>query len=81
MDNVFIWGSTAEEHETPPRLAVLWKAALMLNEGKCCFNVQELTSLGHEVNEHGIHPDDAKFEAVKMMSPPISMPELQRMLG
>lgn len=83
MDDILIWGSTAEEHNETLRTVLqrLTKAGLTLNENKCLYNVQKLTFLGHQLDYNGIRPDERKVEAILKMKRPTNKSELQRVLG
>ena len=76
MDDVLIFGSTQEEHDT--RLHTL-------NRQKCEFSRRCLTFLGHTngdtIDEHAISPDPQKTNAILKMERLKTPTELQRSLG
>ena len=54
---------------------------MKLNLKKCILGVLELTWLGYSLNEFGISPEFDKAEAIKSMSPPKTIKEVQSHLG
>ena len=50
---------------------------MKLNLKKCILGVLELTWLGYSLNEFGISPEFDKAEAIKSMSPPKIIKEVQ----
>ena len=54
---------------------------LKLNPQKCAFGVSSGQFLGFLVHERGIQVDPAKIQAIRDMSPPTSLRQLQSFLG
>ena len=83
MDDVLVFGSSQEEHDT--RLAVVLQriaeAGVTLNPDKCAFNREQVKFLGHIVNKNGIRADPDKITAIVKMKAPTNVPELRRFLG
>lgn len=83
MDDILVWGSTVEEHDT--RLhAVLQraeKAGVTLNMSKCEFNKRKVKFLGFIVSADGMSPDPDKTQAVQDMKEPSNVSELRSFLG
>ena len=83
MDDLLVWGSTQEEHDS--RLhAVLGKmmdAGLTLNVEKCVISAQEVKFLGHIISDKGVKSDPAKTSAVREMAEPTNVSELRSFLG
>ena len=66
LDDVLVWGSTWEEHNTRLR-AVLEKmrdAGVLLNPEKCCFGVRQAEFLGHVVSNGTISLSKARTKAL-----------------
>lgn len=83
LDDIIIVTATFEEHlrvvdEVFNRLKA---AGLTLNEEKCQFCRKELKYLGYVVDEHGLHVDPAKIEAILQYPRPRDVKELRRFIG
>lgn len=48
-----------------------------MNPSKCSFFQSEVTFLGHKVTDHGILPDDSKFETIKNNPTPKNTNEIR----
>lgn len=83
MDDIIIWGSTKEEHDTSLRatLDIARRNNLKLNRDKCVLGVSQLVFLGDQLSDEGIKPDDSKVSAIKNFPTPNNKQELQRFLG
>ena len=59
MDDILIYGKTAEEHEERQKKVLKKTAAsgLKLNSEKCVFKKTELSYFGHIVGKDGIKPN------------------------
>ena len=67
MDDILVASNTLEEHQEHFR-ALFRRLAdhdLIVNQGKCCYGETSLKLLGHTVSRAGIHPPEAKVEAVE----------------
>ena len=59
VDDIFIWGSTEEEHDANLR-KVLERARLIglkLNLTKCKFRARSVSFVGHSFTDEGLKPD------------------------
>lgn len=67
LDDVIIYASSLEEHETKVRrfFKRLEGATLSLQADKCEFLAKEVQYLGHIITEEGVWPDPKKTEAVR----------------
>lgn len=83
MDDILVYSENMEQHEVQLQntLETLKRAGLKLNNDKCVLRQRRLTYLGHCIDEHGIHPDQAKVQAITQLQPPNNVPELRRVLG
>ena len=83
MDDILIYGSTQEEHDTRLRavLTRLQDIGITLNYDKCVFSVSSLKYLGQIIDRSGVRPDPDKVKAVTEMAPPRNLPELRSFLG
>ena len=83
MDDILVFGSTREEHDTHLRrvLERLQNAGMTLNTNKCCFAQTSLRFLGHVIDSTGIRPDPAKLKAIKEVQTPTNVGEVRRYLG
>jgi hypothetical protein len=83
LDDINIYAETFEEHlekleEVFKRIRV---AGLKIKPSKCHFAKQEITFLGHIVNENGILPDPEKIEKVKNFPRPTTVTNIRSFLG
>ena len=83
MDDVLIFGSTQEEHDTRLHkvLQKLQSHGVTLNRQKCEFSKRRLSFLGHIIDGNEISPDPLKTNAILKMEKPTSPTELRRFLG
>ena len=83
MDDIIVWGSTAEEHDERLTKALerLSKVGLVLNAEKCVFRRPEIEYLGEVVTQDGVKPDPNKIQAITEMPTPRDVLELQHVLG
>ena len=66
VDDILIWGSTEEEHDTNLR-KVLERArqiGLKLNLSKCKFRARNVSFVGHTFTDEGLKPDIEKTDAI-----------------
>jgi hypothetical protein len=83
IDNILVTGPTDEEHLKHLREVFdrLREANLRLKRSKCQFMQPCLTSLGHQVDQEGFRPVEAKVQAVSEAPPPTNTTELKSYLG
>ena len=83
LDDVIIFGKNLKEHND--RLGTVLTRFLSHNLhvklAKCVFASPQVTYLGHCINQHGVLPDPAKVEAVKNITSPTNLKQLQSFLG
>ena len=83
IDDVLVTGKTEEEHlaALEETLSRLEKAGLRLQQKKCSFMAASVTYLGHQIDEHGLHPVADKVQAVTKAPRPQNKSELKSFLG
>ena len=83
MDDILIYGKTAEEHEERLKkvLKKIAASGLKLNREKCVFKKTELPYFGHIVGKDGIKPNPDRIIAVTTLASPENVAELRRCLG
>lgn len=83
MDDILVYGNTAEQHEQrlQSALRTIENAGLKLNNEKCLLRQSQLCYLGHVIDSNGIRPDNAKIDAITQLQPPEDVSDLRRMLG
>ena len=79
LDDILISGADKAEHLQlfEQVLACLDKAGLKLKKDKCEFLVSLVTYLGHKIDAEGLHPIEAKVNAVKDAPVPKNVHELK----
>lgn len=67
IDDVIVVGCSVEHHlKNLKRVFNCFRNRnLKLNPAKCCFFQTEVTFLGHKITDHGILPDNSKFEIIQ----------------
>ena len=83
IDNVIIYGSTTEEHDThlcaaPSRLQT---AGVTLNADKCLFSQTSIHFLGHVIDKNGAHTDPERITTVRNMEAPKDLTQLRKFMG
>ena len=83
QDDIIVWGTTKEEHDSRLRsvLTRIRASGLKLNRRKCVIASTSLTFLGHTMSSVAVQPDPTKVEAIINMPLPESKPDLQRFMG
>ncbi|GBM78620.1 Transposon Ty3-I Gag-Pol polyprotein [Araneus ventricosus] len=83
MDEFVVYGETEKEHDERlyKDLQRLQDSGWTLNEEKCQFRNKSIKFLGHIISADGICPDPTKTEAIKEMSQPTNITELERFRG
>ena len=83
LDDIIIFGSTIQEHNTNLAIVLqrLRELDLKIQPDKCEFLKPELEYLGHVVTAEGIKPNPAKIEAVKKFKPPTTPTQVKSFLG
>ena len=62
MDDIIVYGKSAEEHDENVRktLGLIKESGLKLNREKCEFKKDRLTYFGHVLSADGVSPDPEK---------------------
>ena len=83
LDDILIFSSTIEEHQTlvPLVLQILRKAKLTCKPEKCQFKTQEIEYLGYIITPGCIHMDPAKVAGVVEWPTPTQKKHVQAFLG
>ena len=83
MDDVLIFGSNNEEHDSRLTAALkrIQSAGVTLNPDKCEFRRNRVKFLGHLIDRKGISADPDKTAAVLGMGPPKNVSDLRRFMG
>lgn len=82
-DDLIIYSSTLDEHidHINALLTRFKKLGLTINPDKIQLGMTRLKILGHLVTSEGRIPDPTKVEAIKQLSPPKNLKEVQTFLG
>ncbi|KRX79010.1 Retrovirus-related Pol polyprotein from transposon 17.6 [Trichinella sp. T6] len=83
LDDVIVFGRTAEEHTARLQevLDRLRKVGLKVKPEKCQLMKRKVAYLGHIISEKGIATDPSKTRAVKEWQAPSCVSELRQFLG
>ena len=83
LDDIVVTGSSDEEHihNLGEVLSRLSNAGIHLKREKCSFFADQVEYLGHLIDKEGLHPTDAKVEAVQKAPAPSNVSELKSFLG
>ena len=82
-DDIAVYGKTEQEHDRHLHnlMQVAAKNGLVFNSQKCAVKTPQITFFGMVYDQHGVHPDPSKVEAIKCMAPPQTKTELQEFIG
>ena len=83
LDDIVVTGSSDEEHihNLGEVLSRLSNAGIHLKREKCSFFADQVEYLGHLIDKEGLHPTDAKVEAVQKAPAPSNVSKLKSFLG
>ena len=83
LDDILITGRNDEEHlqNLERVLTKLDEAGLHLKMSKCSFMSVSVEYLGHRIDDQGLHPTQAKVQAVKEAPVPTDVTKLKSFLG
>ena len=83
LDDILITGQTEEQHlaSLEQVFKQLEAAGMQLKRNKCCFNLPEVTYLGHQIDKDGLHPTEDKTKAILQAPTPKNTTELRAFLG
>ena len=79
MDDIIVYGKSAEEHKENLQntFQVIMESGLNLDKEKCEIKKHKLTYVGHVLSAEGVSPDPEKGEAITELQ----APELRRLIG
>ena len=83
LDDILVSGATPEEHDRNLRtvLTRFLDKGIRLRKEKCVFRHTSCRSLGHVIDEEGIHPTDDKVMVIKNAPVPQNVQQLRSYLG
>lgn len=83
IDDIVVYGSNDTEHNHRLKrvLEVLRENHILLNQGKCVFNVSNIEFLGHELSAQGVKPLDKYRKVIDDFREPSTVEEVQSFLG
>ncbi|XP_053691563.1 uncharacterized protein K02A2.6-like [Sabethes cyaneus] len=83
IDDIVVGGENEEEHwhNLKALFQRLKEFGFTIRLEKCSFQRQQIKYLGHLLDHHGIRPDPAKIEAIKLMPAPTTVSEVRSFLG
>lgn len=83
MDDVCIWGKTAEEHDTRVRavLGRMANAGMTLNVEKCKFSCTSIKFLGHLISPSGIRANPEAVQGLESFATPKCVKDVRSFLG
>ena len=83
VDDILVYGKTQTEHDSALQqvLATLANKQFRLNVTKCQLQVDDVTFLGLQVNQSGIHPNPEKITPIKHAPQPKNLEQIQAFLG
>ena len=83
IDDILVTGHTEESHSSnlSEVLERLEKHGLKAKQSKCEFMMESVEYLGHRISSQGIHPLEAKKDAILLAPQPENLPQLRSYLG
>ena len=83
VDDILVTGASIEEHlhTLDKVLSKLGESGLRLKKAKCIFMASSVEYLGHRIDREGLHPTDAKVQAINEAQSPKNITELKSFLG
>ena len=83
VDDILVTGASIEEHlhTLDKVLSKLAESGLRLKKAKCIFMASSVEYLGHRIDREGLHPTDAKVQAINEAQSPKNITELKSFLG
>lgn len=83
VDDVVVTGETTELHLKNLKnvFEKLKNAGFTVNKDKCCFFQAKVEFLGYIIDEHGLHKDPRKIEAIRNMPNPTNKTEIKAFCG
>ena len=83
LDDIIIFGRTAEEHLNHIKQVFkkLWNAHLLMKLSKCHFITKEIQYFEHILSTKGIRPLPSKTQAINNLHPPKTAKQVHAFLG
>lgn len=83
MDDILIYGKTAEEHDLKLEkvMEVIDRHKIPLNKEKSEFNRDTVEYLGYQISAKGIKQTDERIKSILALTAPKTKEELQSLLG
>jgi Reverse transcriptase (RNA-dependent DNA polymerase)/RNase H-like domain found in reverse transcriptase/Retroviral aspartyl protease len=83
LDDILIYSKTKEQHQQHLRtvLQILREQQLYAKLNKCEFFKDEISFLGHVINQHGIKMEQSKVDAVMKWPKPNNIHDIRSFLG
>ncbi|XP_065085346.1 uncharacterized protein K02A2.6-like [Ochlerotatus camptorhynchus] len=83
IDDIVVGGEDEEQHwrNLNALFQRLQEFGFTVRFEKCSFGRQQIKNLGHLLDHHGVRPDPAKIEAIKLMPAPTDVSGVRSFLG
>ena len=83
LDDILVFSNTPEEHlqHLETIFEILSENGLVVNRPKCVLGQTQLEFLGYSVDKDGVKPLEDRVQAIRDVTPPTTVKELQRFLG
>ena len=83
IDDVVVWGSTAEQclQNVKTVVELLRSKGLLCNGEKCCLLTTKIELLGHIIERGRIRPQASKLEPLRSLETPKTVRDVQKVLG
>lgn len=83
QDDIFITGKDIQDHKERLETALkcLQDNNLRINKDKCSFLQSSMVYLGHRIDKDGLHPTEAKVQAIRSAPVPRNVSKLHSFLG
>ena len=83
LDDILVSGENKAEHLAKVKLVLqkLEDAGLRLSKTKCTWVTKQVEYLGYKIDAMGIHPTNAKLEAIQKAPAPTDVTQLKAYLG
>ncbi|CAH1994743.1 unnamed protein product [Acanthoscelides obtectus] len=83
IDDILIYGKDSLEHDLRLKkvISVLNENNVVIRNDKCCFRMEKVSFLGHELSGEGVRPLKKYISTIKEFRAPKTTGELQSFLG